>query len=356
LVFLTREFLRSGEQKYLFLIGIALGFGLVSKYTVLAILPAIFLEFLLNPERRKTLLKPGLYLALVIALVIFGPVIYWNFSQGWPSFKFQFANRMSHTGSLQFKYIFQLIVSQLFVLTPFVLFLLFATVKNLLFDRHKFPRARFLLLTGAFIIGGFILYSFTSLVKMNWLLPGYVGLIISAGLIYNKETLLRSRWARAGLASSVVLIILSHLILLIPNIPLGEGNTWSGWKDAAKKISALQTAYGNKEACFIFTNSYKAASLLKFYLPVEQEVYAQNIYDEPALQFDIWGVPDSLRGKNALYVFSDRREYKANLSELENYFDNVRLVGEFEYTFMGNVHVRTIYCYLAENYVGKSRF
>lgn len=238
------------------------------------------------------------------------------------------------------------------MLTPYIAVIFLSMAQKLLLGWRKFLTERFFVLTGVFIIGGFVSYSFTSLVKMNWLLPGYIGLLITAGLIFYKENIFSGKWMKTGLVSSLALIILSHLILLIPNMPLGEGNTWSGWDDAAKKISGIQTAYGAENDCFIFTNSYKEASLLRFYLPAEQEVYAQNIYDEPALQFDIWGVPDSLRGKKALYVFSDRREYPNDLKKVEKYFSNVRLLEKFEYRFLGNIPTRTIYCYLCENYAG----
>lgn len=355
IIFLTREFLKSGQKKYLFLTAAALGVGIVSKYTALAVLPAIFLELLLNPDRRRILLKPYPYLALALAIIAFGPVIYWNFSHDWVSFKFQFGQRTtSDIKPLQLKYFYQLIASQLFVLTPYIVILILVAVKKFLFGWRKFPRERFFFLTSIFIIGGFVLYSFRSLVKLNWLLPGYIGLIILAGLLFYKENIFSSKWMKTGLVSSLVLVILSHLVLLIPNIPLKDGNTWSGWEDAAKRISEIQIAHGTQRDCFIFTNSYKTASLLRFYLPVEQEVYAQNIYDEPALQFDIWGVPDSLRGKKALYVFSDRREYKDNLDKLEKYFSKIQFIEKFEYRFMGEIPTRTIYCYLGENYAGKN--
>ena len=136
-------------------------------------------------------------------------------------------------------------------------------------------------------------------------------------------------------------------------MPLGEGNTWSGWKDASRKIYRLQQEMGGRKETFIFANSYKSASLLKFYLPDHQDTYAQNIYGRPALQFDIWDTPDSLRGKNALYVFDDRKEYKNDLRFVKQYFDTVFVKRKFEYRFLNRWHTRTIYCYEARNYHGR---
>ncbi len=355
MIYLTGEFLQTGKSAYLLLTGVALGLGMVSKYTALAILPAIFLLILMNREQRRGLLQPYPYLAVLLAFIIFSPVIYWNSIHHWASFKFQFGHRTAHLHGWRLKYFWQLIASQLFILTPYVMILFLITTGRLIKHWRRHGKAAFFFFTGIFILGGFTLYSFRSLVKMNWLLPGYLGVTIAACFIFYRPHLFREKPHKIGLTSSLLLIILSHLILLIPNIPLGEGNTWSGWKDAAQSIAALQKESGGTKNSFIFANSYKAASLIKFYLPVEQEVYAQNIYGDPALQFDIWGIPDSLAGKDAWYVFSDRREYKPNLEKVKAVFEAVRLVKTFQYDFREGIHTRTIYCYYCTRYQAIAR-
>ena len=185
---------------------------------------------------------------------------------------------------------------------------------------------------------------------MNWLLPGYFGLIILTVVLLHKNLLKFSGWIKAGMVFSIILILFSHLIWLIPNVPLGEGNTWSGWKDAARQVYEIQSDLGGKEQAFIFANSYKSASLMKFYLPDQQDVYAQNVYGQPALQFDFWPLPDSLNGKDALYIFTNRHEYRNDLKKVRPYFDEVELYKKFEYQFVTGQKTRTIFCYLAKNY------
>ena len=107
---------------------------------------------------------------------------------------------------------------------------------------------------------------------------------------------------------------------------------------------------GGKEENFIFSNSYKAASLLKFYLPDHQEIYAQNIYNRPALQFDYWSDPDSLKGRDAIYVRTDRREYKDDLKYIEEYFKEIHPIDTVEINFNSNIPVRRIFIYHAQDY------
>jgi len=209
-----------------------------------------------------------------------------------------------------------------------------------------------LFFTGFFIIGGFLYISLKSLVKMNWLLPGYLGWILGVIVLFVQTKRALTPWMKRGAYFSLFLLFLAYSIQIIPNIPLGEGNTWSGWRDAAHQIYQLQREMGGKKKVFIFANSYKSASLLKFYLPDHQDTYAQNIYQRPALQFDIWGTPDTLKGKNALYVFDDRHEYKNDLKFVKQYFDSLYLKKKFEYRFLNRWHTRTIYCYEARYYRG----
>jgi hypothetical protein len=349
-IFLILKFQKTSSLRYLYLAGLALGFGMLSKYTAVAILPALFIIILSDPESRKILITPHPYLALFLTVMIFLPVIYWNMENHWVSFGFQFSGRADALKSFQTKYILQLIASQLFILTPLPMILFFRTTAIVLTNWRKNTDAVNLLLTGLFIIGGFLVISLRSLVKMNWLMPGYLGIIVAAVLVLKDRVSFRSVWIRSGIMTSLVLIIIAYSILLVPNIPLGEGNTWSGWRDAAQKISRLQANLGGRDTVFIFTNSYKASSLLKFYLHDDQEVYAQNIFGRPALQFDIWGLPDSLAGKNALYVFSDRYEYKSEIDSVRRFFDRLTPMTTFEYSFMNKKKTRIISCYYAEGY------
>ena len=94
---------------------------------------------------------------------------------------------------------------------------------------------------------------------------------------------------------------------------------------------------------------------MKFYLPDQQNTYAENIYGKRALQFDYWGIPQNLIGKDALYVRSNRTEYDADLKEIKKHFDEVVELETFEYKFVTGKSARKIICYYAKNYKGQNR-
>ena len=238
------------------------------------------------------------------------------------------------------------------MLTPLFFVYLFKsfakTVKNL----KEYEALQLFFWTAFVIIIGFTLVSLTSLVKMNWLLPGFLPLLAIIAVQYYDKFLHPEKWIRSGYIFSIILVLVGHLVMVVHNIPLGNGNTWSGWKDAAEQIFEIQKEYGGAEECFIFTNGYKSASLMKFYVPDQQDTYAENIYGKRALQFDYWGIPKNLIGKNALYIRSDRSEYKPDLKEILQHFDEVTELKVFEYKFINDKSARKIYCYYAKNYKG----
>src|SRR3972149_847776 len=60
------------------LLGIVIGLGLLSKYTMALIYPCLFLFLLFSKEDRLWFKKKEPYIAFIISLIIFSPVILWN--------------------------------------------------------------------------------------------------------------------------------------------------------------------------------------------------------------------------------------------------------------------------------------
>jgi 4-amino-4-deoxy-L-arabinose transferase-like glycosyltransferase len=82
--------------------GVFAGLSLLSKFTVVLLLPAVA-AFLVVPDwRRRFLSSPYPWLALLIALVVFMPVLVWNAQHDWASFRFQLVRAVAtHDWSLR---------------------------------------------------------------------------------------------------------------------------------------------------------------------------------------------------------------------------------------------------------------
>src|SRR5690348_324725 len=79
----------SKDQRWWLAAGLFGGLSLLSKFTATMLVPAL-LAFMLVPDwRLRQLRSPYPWLAALIAIVLFAPVLIWNYQHDWASFRFQ---------------------------------------------------------------------------------------------------------------------------------------------------------------------------------------------------------------------------------------------------------------------------
>jgi hypothetical protein len=77
------KFIQTKEHKDLLWLAICLALGWWSKYSVLFLIASIFIGLLLT-KHRKILLEKKTYLAVVIAILIILPNVWWQYAHNWP--------------------------------------------------------------------------------------------------------------------------------------------------------------------------------------------------------------------------------------------------------------------------------
>jgi hypothetical protein len=82
------------HPKWLLAIGVVCGLGALSKFIMLLFYIGLFFHALIYKDARKLLWSPWLYVAGLISLAIFSPVLLWNADRDWISFRFQFGRGM----------------------------------------------------------------------------------------------------------------------------------------------------------------------------------------------------------------------------------------------------------------------
>lgn len=354
-IFFVQEFQLTGSGAFLPTAGLALGLGMLCKYTAIALLPGILLALLLTSRGRRSLLTPYPWLALILAAFVFSPVIYWNWNHEWASFRMQFNDRGGEivaTQSIHFKYFFQLLGTQLAMLMPLVFILMIQFYYRITAQWREYPQAHLYFLSGVFLIAGFVLISFTSKVKVHWLLPAYLGVVPGIVIVLRSGLSFNLPWIRRGAWFSVVLIGLCHGLFLIPGFQIFQVNSWSGWRELTTQVEQLQAQLGGPDQVFLFADSHKTAAYLTFYTKDHQRTYAQNIFGQFAKQFNVWGEPESLQDKSALYVTSTAELPLGEAEALGKYFDRVTQVAKFTYPLIsvGDESTRDVYCYLGTHY------
>ena len=92
----------SNDPRWWLAAGLFAGLALLSKFTVVMWLPAVAAFALVPDWRWRWLRSPYPYLAVLIALVLFSPVLIWNAQHDWASFRFQLVRATSiHDVSLR---------------------------------------------------------------------------------------------------------------------------------------------------------------------------------------------------------------------------------------------------------------
>ena len=107
----------SGDKRWWLLAGVFGGLALLSKYIAILLLPAVVAYAVLPPWRKEQLASPYPWLAAIIALVIFSPVLTWNAAHDWASFRFQL-DRPPQMQEGSSKFLAEFVGNQLLLLGP----------------------------------------------------------------------------------------------------------------------------------------------------------------------------------------------------------------------------------------------
>lgn len=347
---------QGGSTRWWFVAGAFVGLSFLAKYSGVLLLPVVLLYLLWSPAQRHWLARPQPYLALVLAAVMFTPVLIWNAQHDWVSLAFQSTRRVDAMGGFKPRYFLMLVATQCLLLTPWVFAIAMAALGRGIgagFRRAPLDdRVRLLLLSGAVPILLFTPISLRSIVKINWLAPAWWSLVILGvhALLARTDGMAR---LRRGLASSAAILAAAAALAAIPNLPVvGNLNSWSGWDKAAARVAALERAeQAAGHPTFIFSPNYKISSLIRLYLPGHPRTYAQDIYGAPALQFDYFPLDRDLKGATGLLVLSDQDQSELDLDRLKTYFDKIERIDTIETHGMGKL-TRRIDIYRCTGYVG----
>jgi 4-amino-4-deoxy-L-arabinose transferase-like glycosyltransferase len=88
LIFLAEMIAREKKPRDYILLGVVLGLMGLAKYTAILLVPPLILFFVLK-KRYDIVFSPFMFLAALIALVMIIPVIYWNYTHDFISFRYQ---------------------------------------------------------------------------------------------------------------------------------------------------------------------------------------------------------------------------------------------------------------------------
>lgn len=325
---------RTGEGKWWYVAGVFLGWACLGKYAGVLLIPVVGLYLLTVPAQRRWLKRPQPYAALLIAALMFSPVIIWNAQHDWVSVAFQSTRRLGEMGGFKPRFFALLLITQFLLLTPYLFSLSLGAVwrARRAWTTRRIESQQWLLLLSALIpMTVFVAASFRTNAKNNWLIPAWWSLVI-LGMHHALTTPSNRRWKIWGLASSALLLGASVGLFAFPNLPLpGDLNIRSGWGTAAERVDAAvanERAQGHR--AFVFSPNYKISSLLWFHRPSQERTYAQDIFGRPALQYDYFPRTDDLTGATGFLVLSDQAQSALDVNAVRPLFETMERVDVVE--------------------------
>lgn len=273
-LFFLAKVWQTGRGVWWLAVGVAVGAGLLSKYTALFFGAQILLWLLLVKDQRRWLASPWPYLGGVVAFAVFSPVILWNADHQWVSFIKQLGR--ARVEGMTLKYLGEMIPTQFAFATPSVFILG-------VFGLYALARARAAHAAGATLINVsvwmiflyFVWHALHARVEANWLGPVYPAFAIAAayaawGTTWNPREQRTMNWSRRlALPIGVILFV---VLIAQTNTGVFTGfrrdatvrSVGVGWPALADEIEAIRLKHN---ANCVLAADYGTTSWLMFYLP-----------------------------------------------------------------------------------------
>jgi len=340
--------LRTGRTATWLAAGLLIALGILAKYTMVLIFPAVLLTMLIRPVYRRALRQPGPYLAALLGLAGLLPILAWNARHEWVSFRHVAGQAgLSVGGGFKLLGPLDFLLGQLAVVGPVWFAAMLCAVASLSrhpepldYEQHD-PAALVLLLVATGLPWGvFAAFSLLTKTQPNWpmlaLLPGCIVLVCWLARLWQAPAAAARRWARGvvvtgSLLGSATVLVMHHTEWLAPLIgwlaereppwnltpaakydPTARLRGWTQLGAAVGTVRAAEWAAGRDP--FIITDDYQTASQIAFYCPGQPTVYClQAALGDRQSQYDLWR-PNPLRdpqvfvGRPCIYVGAHKAE------------------------------------------------
>ncbi len=314
-LYFTVRALQSGRGPWLLAAGAAVGYAVLGKYSGWLLAPQILLALLFDRRGRALLLGPWPYLALLLAVAMFAPVLVWNAREGWISFAFQGAWRSSQVTAPRLDRFGRFLGLQALEMTP-LLWLAAVAAVAVAMRRARDPGFRLCAIFALPTLALCLAASPFLWVKANWAAPAYCSALLAAAALCPRAPGAGRAFARASVGLAFALTVYLHLAVALPALPFpARDDVTAGWKELAARVQAERERIAGPS--FVVGCTYKPASELAYYLPGQPEVHAQNAFGELGLEYGYWLEPATLVGREGIVVL-DGREWR-NCIEREAY-------------------------------------
>ncbi|MBC7934999.1 MAG: glycosyltransferase family 39 protein [Rhizobacter sp.] len=339
------KYCNRAQNKWLWLAAIGFAFGILNKYNIafqfLGLIPALILT-----KQRTVFLKPVFYAALLLALVIISPNIYWQYKNGFPVI-----HHMQELTSTQLVNVSRShFLSEQLLYFIGSLFVLLAGFISIVFYK---PFKRYLVLLYAFF---FTMGIFLYFQAKGYYAIGLYPIFLSFGAVWFEG------WTMAGWKKYVVrpLLLVIPLLLFIPFVKLafpvkspeeivadsgkqqkmglhrwedGKDHPISqdfadmqGWKEMTAIVDSVYATLADKEHTLVRCDNYGQTGAINYY---------SKFPGINALSYNadyIFWFPKNIQWKNMIMVLDEDDDDPGRKAE-RPYFDSIYFAGKVNNEF-----------------------
>ncbi len=369
-------------------VGIAMGLGMLAKYTIAVTGLAALLFILMDRHSRQWIFRPEPYLSIVVAIAIFSPVILWNADHQWASFLYQSHDRIADPFEFSLPYF---IASIIVILTPtgflsVIIILLFRKVlpsghdvvsSDVIYSDAK-RSYHLLVVLALFPVAMLAMLSLFRETKFHWTGPSWLAVLpYMALVVVQSPRFVASKllgWVQRAWPPTMMVCLLSYgaffhyLTLGFPGVPYPQRLYLLGWQGFGREIEALvkQLEHETGERLLVVgMDRNRIASGLAFYRA--KAVYSSNepidrdpvrhtaswhLFDGRGLMYEYWFPIKEQDNKNLLLVSRDTANLTSDLVR-----SRVRRAGDIKEIMLwknGKQVGRYYYC-LAKGYRSDSQ-
>lgn len=281
--FCYKKFNITGSWWHTFLLGLSIALLCYSKYHAVLIVLFTLLS------QVRLLGKVKAWAAVLIAVLLFAPHLWWQYQQDWVSFRYHLFE--SNVNAYKPSFTLNYVLGQLLLPGPIAGFILLpAAFLHKPFTKTE--RALRFTMIGVYVF--FLLSSFRGKVEANWTSPAIVPLMV----LSHQWLCDKLKWQKIlfKLLPITLLLVLFARVVMIENVlPVLEiERRYHAWKDWPQQLRQK-----TKDLPIVFSNSYQRASKYWFYSG--QPTYSLNHYRERKNNYNLWPVEDSMLGKPIYY-------------------------------------------------------
>ncbi len=346
-------------------LGLCIGLGMLSKYSVALIPISIIIYITINHELRIWWKKPIIYIAGLLSLVVFFPTIYWNMQNEWSSFMFQTSRRLDRESIFSTHY---LILHALILLSPFILLFLVSVYKNLSsllnknFTEYRSEKKlkQFFLVFTFVPLAVYVYFSLNHYPRFHWTAPIWLVSIplLAYALSPTSEYKHKKTFTSLVLYSAGFLCLfyggLLHYAALGLPIKIDQNITAHYfWKQTAKELHTIEKNLEQQtghQPLIVGLSKWSIASSLRFYDIDKQvdNIVSRNAIGRTATMYEQWTNPSEWGGKPVIYVAFEASELEETQVKLHS---NHAERAQSKNIYINNNVLRTLEYRVAEQYL-----